>query len=216
MSLAIAFVSLLSILALLVVGGAAYFEMRPVIRTYRDERRRKRMLYADETMRVYTTVRFSRARQGDNTGAIASLLLSVLLIALGAWEWSRFDFGGEWHSVEGSITAARPEVKAANADRPRTIIEYRYSVGAQSFTGYWIDTPDALLALAGGEDFERRFQVGAPVTVWYHPLMPTYPSLGRVTLWYVVVAIGSGCFLLLSSSLTLIFARRPQRAVEAM
>lgn len=215
MSLAIAFVSLLSIAALLIVGSAAYVEMRPVIRNYRDERRRKRMMYADETMRVYTTVRFARARQGDNTGAIASLLLSLLLIALGVWEWGRFDYGGEWHSVEGTITAVRSETKTTTA-RPRTRVEYRYTVGEQTFTGYWVDTPEALLAMTGGDDFDRRIQTSAPITVWYHPLMPTYPSLSRVTLWYVVVAIGSGSFLLISSILTLIFARRSPRTAEVL
>lgn len=214
MNLAILFVSFLSVAALVIVGGAAFFEMRPVIASYREERRRKRMMYADETMRVYTTVRFARARQGDHTGAIASLLFSLFLLTLGAWEWSRFDYGSEWHTVEGSITDARPETTSAGDAARRAVIEYRYTVGDRSFTGYWIDTPDALVDLAGGDDFATRFQTGAPVTIWYHPLMPTFPSLSRVTLWYVVLALGSGGFLLVSSCLTLIFARRPEHAYE--
>ena len=217
MSLAIVLVSLLSLAALAIVGGAAYVEMRPVIATYRETRRQKRLLYADETMRIYTPVRFARARQGDHTGAIASLLLSLLLLALGMWEWSRFDYGGEWRTVEGTITAARPEPDAAGNASPRARIEFRYTVGGQSFRSHWIDREDALLAFTeSGADFASRFRPGAPLTVWYHPLLPTYPSIGRVTLWYVVLALGSGGFLLLSSLLTLVFARSVQRVYGAM
>lgn len=213
MTLAIVFVSFLSIAALLVVGAAAFVEMRPVIRTYRAERRHKRAVYADETMRVYTTVRFARARQGDHTGAIASLLLSLLLLAAGLWEWGRFDYGTQWDVVEGVVTSTKAEMTRQATSR--MLVEFRYTVGDQSFTGYWIDTPGALLAMAGGDDFATRFQQGAPLSVWVHPLMPMYPSLNRVTLWYVVIVLGSGAFLLLSSVLTLIFARRPRRLLEA-
>jgi hypothetical protein len=213
MSLAIAFVSIFSLIALVVVGGAAYVEMRPMIQQYRQAQRHKRMLYADETMRVYTTVRFARARQGDHTGALASLFLSVLLLGFGTWEWSRFDYGGEWHTVQGQITSTvvKPD---ASSNTPQAIIEFRYTVGSQSFSSHWIDTPEALLAMTGvSADFEHYFRPGAPITVWYHPLLPTFPSLGRVTLWYVVVALGSGGFLLLSSGLTLLFARRVRQTV---
>lgn len=213
MSLAIVVVGFLSLTALGVVGAAAFVELRPVVRQYRAERRHKRRQYADETLRVYTTVRFARARQGDNTGAIASLLLGVLLLALGAWEWSRFDYGSAWHTVEGTVIAARAET-SSESTRAQMLVEYRYDVGGQRFTAYWIDTPDALLVLVGGGDFETRFQPGAALTVWVHPLMPTFPSLGRVTLWYVVIVVGSGGFLLLSSGLTLAFARRPRRAFD--
>ena len=214
MSLAIVLVSLLSLAALVIVGGAAYVEMRPVISSYRQTRRQQRMLYADETMRVYTTVRFARARRGDHTGAIASLLLSVLLLALGMWEWGRFDYGGEWPTVEGTITAASPQPGSAGKTSAKRVIEFRYAVGGQSsFSSHWIDSEEALLALTdAGPDFDSRFYPGAPITVWYHPLLPTFPSIGRVTLWYVVVALGSGGFLLVSSALTLLFARRVQAA----
>jgi len=216
MSLAIVLVSLLSLSALAIVGGAAYVEMRPVITTYRQTRRQRHIVYADETMRVYTTVRFARARQGDHTGAIASLLLSLLLLALGAWEWNRFDYRGEWRTVEGTITAARPKPDPAGNASSRATIEFRYAVGDQSFTSHWIDSQEALLAMTeANTDFDSRFRTGEPITVWYHPLLPTYPSIGRVTLWYVVLALGSGGFLLVSSVLTLLFARGVQQAYGA-
>lgn len=213
MSLAIAFVSIFGLVALVVVGGAAYVEMRPMIQQYRESRRHKRMLYADETMRVYTTVRFARARQGDRTGALASLFLSLLLLGFGTWEWSRFDYRGEWHTVQGQITSVVVKPDASNST-PQSIVEFRYTVGSQSFSSHWIDTPEALMTMTGATaDFERHFRAGEAITVWYHPLLPTFPSLGRVTLWYVVVALGSGCFLLLSSGLTLLFARRVRQPV---
>lgn len=216
MSLAIVLVSLLSLVALAIVAGAAYVEMRPVIDTYRETRRQRQMRYTDETMRIYTPARFTRARQGDHTGAIASLLLSLLLLVLGLWEWDRFDYGAEWRVVEGAITAARPERDATGSASARSRIEFRYTVGDQSFSSYWIDSPEALLAFTEADgDFETRFRPGAPITVWYHPLLPTYPSIGRVTLWYVVLALGSGGFLLVSSALTLLFARGAQEVVGA-
>lgn len=217
MSLAIVLVSLLSLAALAIVGGAAFVELRPVITTYRETRRQRRARYADETMRIYTPVRFTRARQGDHTGAIASLLLSLLLLAAGLWEWGRFDYGGEWRTVEGTITAARPEPDASGNASARARIEFRYTIGAQGFTSHWIDSREALLTFTeASTDFETRFRPGAPITVWYHPLLPTYPSIGRVTLWYVVLALGSGGFLLVSSVLTLLFARNMQQAYGAM
>ncbi len=204
MAITIVIVALIGLVALAVIGVIVFLEVRPLLEemlreAFRPSPGRTR---AAREMPIPLHMRAQLAktrRRRDASGVIATLLMGMALLAVGFWEWSNFSFRGEWLSTEGSIVESQPEPPAPESGNSRALIRYTYRIGDDLFTGTWIDearqtTPGALAV---------RYLPGQPLTVWYHPLLPTFPSLGRVTLWYVALAFAAGVFLLLTSAVRL-------------
>lgn len=205
MSLTIGIVGLLSLIALFVVGAAAFVEVRPVVTAHRA--RRRRLPAPEDTLRVYPPARYARPRESRMAGATVSLLLGLALVAAGAWEWSHFGFQTAWPATEGAILDAWTEPAQPESAGPRAVVQYRYVVGEQAFVGQWAESQQTLLTgFIDGDALLALYRRGEPITVWYHPLLPNFPSLGQVSLWYVAVIFSLGG-LLVARALASLLAR---------
>ena len=196
MGLTIIIVALLGLLALAIVGAAAFVEVRPVVQAYR-RRRRLRPPVPEDTLQIPVPRRARHAHDTGASGAVVSALLGLGLFAFGVWEWSRFGFGGEWLTTEGTALDARLEATGPDSASLRAVLEYRYVVGGQAFVARWADAEQTLLTgFVEPDELMALYRRGDPITVWYHPLLPNFPSLSRVSLWYVALFFALGAFLI--------------------
>jgi hypothetical protein len=193
-------VGILGLMALALVGGIAYLEVRPLV----DARRRKIEAAPEETTRIYTG---SRRQIADSSTHAARLLMSLMLMLIAYWEWGNFHYGGEWLRVQGIILDAHMESETGG--RTRGVVWFSYQVGDRVFTSAWMDgAGGALDSVDDPQVFMDTYQAGQPLTVWYHPMLPNFPSLARVTLWYIVLALACGSFIVVTSSLSLLASRK--------
>lgn len=194
-------VGILGVMGLALVGGIAYLEVRPIL-----DARRGRLEHAlDETTRTYSGPRRS---EGDSSSHAARLLLGSVLVLIGYWEWSNCGFGGEWRIAEGTILDAHIESEP-DGSQQRGVIWFSYNVGGRDFTSTWVDGKgDVLTHIDDEAKFVAAYPTGQRIPVWYHPMLPHFPSLGRVTLWYVVLALAMGAFLVVTSGLSLVAMRK--------
>jgi hypothetical protein len=193
-------VGILGVMALALVGGIAYLEVRPLV----DARRAQLEAAPEETTRIYTG---GRRQPSDSSTHAARLLISLILMLVAYWEWGNFRYSGEWLRAQGVILDAYLETQPDG--RARGVVWFSYQVGDRTFTSAWMDGEGgALEHIDEPAVFAESYPTGQTLTVWYHPMLPKYPSLARVTLWYVVLALACGSFLMVTSSLSLLAARK--------
>ena len=116
-------------------------------------------------------------------------LLPILVL------WSR----GDVEHAQGRILDSRFDPTTMNGEMHEQI-QFRYTVDDTQFTSPWIEQDSGPF---NPTEFILRHQPGQPLTVWYHPLLPSYPSLSRVTLWYPVAALLLGGLLMLAGLISL-------------
>jgi hypothetical protein len=190
----------IGLLALLLVGAAAVVEVRPILRE-RKQKREEIAAWHLEATQLYIGARLAHthARSSSSSGLIVGMILGMLLMMFGGWEWSKFDFKGEWPEVRGLVLDTRYE-PSQSSDEPIAVIQFAYSIYGVDYTDVWIANAESDF-LTGGN---VHYQTGDLISVWYHPDFPSFPTLGRVTLWYVVLILAAGGYLLLRSSLALL------------
>lgn len=148
--------------------------------------------------RTDTALPIRRLRRSQKGGFVGTLILSGVLVVAGLWEWSNFGFRGEWTTVQGTILDA--QFPPTTGDEVRAQIQFRYTVNDKQFTSPWVEQASGTF---NPSEFVAQHQPGQRLTIWYHPLLPSYPSLSRVTLWYPVAALVLGGLLMLAGLISL-------------